>query len=123
MEKEVDRFAPKFRKFPKFNIPTDGKKIKFKIGLHIASKAFAMDVAHNYGLYQGKPIRVDENGRKWLVVKCKEGCPFYLRVSLDIYKQVWKVRRLDDIHTCPTQFMSISQKGKHIRLKEGIKYG
>ena len=78
-EKQVvdsnDKQKPlRYKKFPRFKMPTDGKQVRFKLALDFALKAIAKDAIHNYSLYQVKPIWIDKDDKKRVVVKCKEGC-------------------------------------------------
>ena len=67
---------------------SDGKMVNFMLGLDFGSKAIEKEAIHNYGLCQAKLIWVDMDGKKRLVVKCRKGCPFHLKISLDAQRQV-----------------------------------
>ena len=69
-------------------MPKDRKDIKFKVGIDFENKNSANEAIQHYGLCQGKPVWVDKDDKKRLVVWCKEGCPFYLRISIDTNRQV-----------------------------------
>ena len=78
----------KFKKFLGFKMLSDGKMVKFNLALDFGSNAIAKDAMHNYRLYLVKFIWIDKDDKKRLVVMCKEGCPFHLRISLDAQRQM-----------------------------------
>ena len=60
-----------WKKFPKFKMFSDGKIMKFKLGLNFTFKVIRTNVVHNYGLYQTKPIWIDKDDNKRFVLGCK----------------------------------------------------
>ena len=69
----------------------DGKQVRFKLRLDFVLKAISKDAIYNYYLCQAKPIWIDKDVKKRVVVKCKEGCLYYMRISLNTYVEVWQV--------------------------------
>ena len=49
-------------------MPKDKKENKFKVGTDFANKASAKEPIQHYGFCQGKPIWVDKDDKKRLVV-------------------------------------------------------
>ena len=63
------------------------KNVKFKLGLDFSTKLLGKKKAiHNNGLCQGKPMWIDKDDKYKLMARCKDGCLFYLRISLDTHR-------------------------------------
>lgn len=88
------------RKFPRFRMPEDGSNVRFEVGLIFNTKKLVKEAVKDYAMLHKKNLHLDKNDSNRLVIRCMEGCPFYLRVSKSTQSHYWQVVSFIDDHTC-----------------------
>lgn len=70
------------------------------------------DVVKDYAMENQKNVFIKKNDSKMVVVKCTDGCKFYMRFSKRIGNQFWQVVTLIEDHTCHRIADNRSEKTK-----------
>ncbi|XP_058733206.1 uncharacterized protein LOC131604807 [Vicia villosa] len=88
VEDETERF-PIFKNSKMFEL---GMMFKDKLQVRDAIKEYAMDKKKN--------VVIRKNDKKRMVVRCMEGCPFYMRFSMRTNNLFWQLVSFTNEHSC-----------------------
>ncbi|XP_058754872.1 uncharacterized protein LOC131628023 [Vicia villosa] len=91
-ESDVEDEIPKF---PVFKDTT-----KFELGMKYKDKLQIRDAVKEYAMEQKKNIVITKNDKKRVVVRCMDGCPFYIRFSMRTGNTFWQLVSLTETHSC-----------------------
>jgi hypothetical protein len=84
-------------KFPNYK-PSEG--ISFQTTLKFNNKKLIREAVKEYAMEKNYNIWIKKNDARRIVVRCEEGCPFYMRISKRVGNQFWQVVSLKDEHLC-----------------------
>ncbi|XP_058784528.1 uncharacterized protein LOC131659338 [Vicia villosa] len=84
-------------KFPAYK---SGEIFKFQLGMMFNNKEMVRDALKEYAMKMKKNVALQKNDGKRMVVKCIDGCKFYMRITKRVGNQFWQVASLIDEHTC-----------------------
>ncbi|XP_058776681.1 uncharacterized protein LOC131651009 [Vicia villosa] len=84
-------------KFPAYK---SGEVFKFQLGMMFNNKDMVRDALKEYAMKMNKNVSLKKNDGKRMVVKCMDGCKFYMRITKRIGNQFWQFVSLIDEHTC-----------------------
>ncbi|XP_058733914.1 uncharacterized protein LOC131605589 [Vicia villosa] len=85
------------QKFPAYK---SGEVFKFQLGMMFNNKDMVRDALKEYAMKMNKNVALKKNDGKRMVVKCMDGCKFYMRITKRVGNQFWQVVSLIDEHTC-----------------------
>ncbi|XP_050918716.1 uncharacterized protein LOC127136166 [Lathyrus oleraceus] len=86
--------------------------MKFQLRMLFTNKEMIRDVVKDYVMENQKNVFIKKNDSKRIVVKCTDGCKFYMRFSKRISNQFWQVVTLIEDHTCHRTVENKSAKTK-----------
>jgi hypothetical protein len=84
-------------KFPNYK---PGEGISFQTTLKFNNKKLIRDAVKEYAMEKNNNIWIKKNDAKRIVVRCDDGCPFYMRISKRVGNPFWQVVSLKDEHLC-----------------------
>ncbi|XP_058752673.1 uncharacterized protein LOC131625861 [Vicia villosa] len=90
-ESDVEDEMPKF---PVFKDTT-----KFELGMKFKDKLQIRDAMKEYAMEQKKNAVITKNDKKRVVVRCMDGCPFYIRFSMRTGNIFWQLISLTETHS------------------------
>ncbi|CAL5209006.1 unnamed protein product [Lathyrus oleraceus] len=64
------------------------------------NKEMVRDDLKEYAMEMKKNVVLKKKDGKRMVVKCMDGCKFYMRIYKRVGNEFWQVRSLVDEHTC-----------------------
>lgn len=105
------------KKYPKFKFFDEEVQVNFEVG-HIFTSADVVKAAvKEYALQAKKKVHFVKNDKTRIVVKCMDGCPFYLRVSKSSHDTYFQIVRFESTHTCHRTAKNRQAKTKWIAKK------
>lgn len=94
-----------------------GQGMKFQLGMMFTNKEMIRDVVKDYAMENQKNVFIKKNDFKRIMVKCIDGCKFYMRFIKRIGNQFWQVVTLIEDHTCQRTNDNRSAKTKWLTNK------
>jgi hypothetical protein len=87
-------------KYPKYK--EGGETVSFELEQTFATVELVRKAIKDYGVLSKKNVYMKKNEKDRIVVKCVDGCPFYMRVSKSRHKNLYQVVSLEKKHRCHT---------------------
>ncbi|XP_050919328.1 uncharacterized protein LOC127136857 [Lathyrus oleraceus] len=101
-------------KYPTYKF---GQGMEFQLGMMFTNKEMIRDAFNDHAMENQKNVFIKKNDSKRIMVKCIDGCKFYMRFSKRIGNQFWQVVTLIEDHTCHKTAGNRSAKKKWLSNK------